>query len=66
FFTIYNLFSRGADQEALFDLLADPQEPLFNLVISGLYPTGSAIKPLVASAALEEEIISSSKKINCK
>ena len=61
-----NLFSKGADQEALFNLLADPQEPLFNLVISGLYPTGSVIKPLVASAALEEEIISPSKKINCK
>jgi len=60
-----NLFSKGSDQEALFNLLADPQEPLFNLVVSGLYPTGSVIKPLVASAALEEEIISPSKKINC-
>ncbi|MBZ9577649.1 penicillin-binding protein 2 [Patescibacteria group bacterium] len=61
-----NLFSKGADQEALSNLLADPREPLFNLAVSGLYPTGSTIKPLVASAALEEEIISPSKKINCK
>ncbi len=61
-----NLFSEGADQEALFNLLADPREPLFNLAISGLYPTGSVIKPFVASAALEEEIISPSKKINCE
>jgi len=61
-----NLFSKGSDQEALLDLLADPQEPLFNLAVSGLYPTGSTIKPLVASAALEEEIISPTKKINCQ
>ena len=61
-----NLFSKGADQEALSNLLTDLQEPLFNLVISGLYPTGSVIKPLIASAALEEEIISPSKKIDWK
>ncbi len=61
-----NLFSKGADQEALSNLLADPREPLFNRAIAGLYPTGSTIKPLVASAVLEEEIISPTKKINCK
>ncbi len=63
-----NLFSKGADQEALKNLLEDPQEqnPLFNRAIAGLYPTGSAIKPLIASAVLEEGIISPSKKINCQ
>ena len=63
-----NLFSKGADQEALKNLLEDPQEQnaLFNRAIAGLYPTGSTIKPLIASAVLEEEIISPSKKINCQ
>ncbi len=61
-----NLFSKGTDPEALKNLLTDPQEPLFDRVISGLYPTGSTIKPLIASAALEEKIISSTKKINCE
>lgn len=61
-----NLFNKGSDPELLGDLLADPQEPLFNRAISGLYPTGSTIKPLIASAALEEEIISASKSINCQ
>ncbi len=61
-----NLFSKGADQEALANLLTNPQEPLFNRAISGLYPTGSTIKPLIASAVLEEEIISPLKKINCQ
>ncbi len=63
-----NLFNKGADQEALEELLADVQknEPFLNRAISGLYPTGSVIKPLIASAALEEKIISPLKKIYCK
>jgi len=62
-----NLFSKGADQEALKNLLEDPQEqnPLFNRAISGVYATGSTIKPLIATAALEEAIISPLKKIDC-
>jgi len=61
-----NLFQKGADPKALQDLLEDPLElnPLFNRVISGRYLTGSTIKPLIASAALEEKIISPDKKIN--
>ena len=59
-----NLFSKGSDQQALRDLLIDPQQPLFNRAVSGLYPIGSVIKPLIASAVLEEEIISPLKKIN--
>ncbi|MBM3250709.1 MAG: penicillin-binding protein 2 [Candidatus Nealsonbacteria bacterium] len=58
-----NLFSRGADQDALRDLLLDPKGSLFNRVISGLYPTGSIIKPLIATAALEEKIIAPDKQI---
>jgi len=63
-----NLFNKGADQEALKNLLQDPQKqnPLFNRVIAGLYPTGSTIKPLIASAVLEEKLISPDKKINCQ
>jgi len=61
-----NLFTKGADQEALNNLLTDKQEPLFNRAIAGLYPTGSTIKPLIASAALQEEIVSYNKDIMCK
>jgi len=63
-----NLFQKGADPEALQDLLDDPLElkALFNRAISGKYLTGSTIKPLIASAALEEKIISPNKKINCQ
>jgi len=63
-----NLFQKGADPEALKKLLEDPLElePLFNRAISGRYLTGSTIKPLIASAVLEEKIISPTKKINCQ
>jgi len=59
-----NLFNKGTDSAELEKLFQDPLEPLFNRVISGTYLTGSTIKPLIASAALEEKIISPDKKIN--
>lgn len=58
-----NLFQKGADPEALQAVLNDPEEPLFNRVIAGQYPIGSTIKPLIASAVLEEKIISPEKLI---
>jgi len=61
-----NLFSDG-DQSVLQKILDDKNNPLFNRAIAGIgYPTGSVIKPLIASAALEEEIISPDKNINCQ
>ncbi|MBU2545472.1 hypothetical protein KKC65_03440 [Patescibacteria group bacterium] len=60
-----NLFNEGANQEELKKLLNDPQQPLFNRAIAGLYPTGSTIKPIIAAAALEEEIITYEKDIMC-
>lgn len=61
-----NLFNKGVDQKNIQNLLNDPSEPLFNRVISGKYLTGSTIKPLIASAALEERIINPQKDINCQ
>ncbi|MDB5178060.1 MAG: penicillin-binding protein 2, penicillin-binding protein 2 [Patescibacteria group bacterium] len=52
-----NLFSRGISQTDYQKLLNDPGQPLFNKVISGAFPSGSIIKPLGASAALQEGII---------
>ena len=59
-----NIFNKGTDPDELENLFQNPQKPLFNRAISGTYLTGSTIKPLIASAALEEKIISPSKKIN--
>lgn len=61
-----NLFQKGADSEKLRELLEDSsgQRALFNRAIAGRgYLTGSTIKPLIAAAALEEEIISPEKQI---
>ncbi|MFC1700549.1 penicillin-binding protein 2 [Patescibacteria group bacterium] len=60
-----NLFSRGISKEDLDRLGNDPNQPFLNRAISGQYPSGSIIKPLIAAAALEENIISPSQKINC-
>ncbi len=59
-----NVFFQG-DSEKIQKLLNDKQNPLFNRAISGRYPTGSTIKPLMSLAALEEGIIDPDKKINC-
>jgi penicillin-binding protein 2 len=59
-----NLFSQGISQEDWGALQSNPSNPLFNRAISGFgYPTGSTIKPLIATAALEEGIIKADTKI---
>lgn len=57
-----NIFSTG-DGIGYADLINDPAQPLFNRAIAGEYPPASTIKPLIAAAALEENIISASKQI---
>ncbi len=60
-----NLFQKGADSETLKEVLEDSKglNALLNRAIAGRYLVGSTIKPLLASAALEEEIISPQKQI---
>jgi len=60
-----NVFNKGADSAALKTVLQDPLKSLYNRAIAGEYATGSTIKPLTASAALEEDIIAPSRYINC-
>jgi len=60
-----NLFTQGISQEDWDKLSNDKNMPFLNRVIGGRYPTGSIIKPLIASAALSEEVITEKTKINC-
>ena len=60
-----NLFSKGISQEEWDELINNPLNPLFNRPIAGQYPTGSIIKPLLGSAALEEGIINERTKFYC-
>ncbi len=59
-----NIFSESISKEDFDKLQEDPYQPFFNRVISAQYPTGSTIKPFIASAALQENIISTEKLIN--
>ena len=52
-----NDFSLGIKQADYDALKNDPDAPLLNRAISGEYPSGSTIKPIIAAAALEEKII---------
>lgn len=58
-----NLFTGAGSKEDLAQLFNNPDNPLFNRVTSGGYQTGSTIKPLIASAALQEKIISPDRQI---
>ena len=61
-----NLFSQGMSKTQWQEIQNDPNNPLFNRVISGIgYPTGSTIKPLIGGAALEEGIIKPDTKLYC-
>jgi penicillin-binding protein 2 len=61
-----NLFSVGISQEDWQRLSEDKNMPFLNRVISGRYSTGSIIKPLIASAALNETVINENTTINCE
>ncbi|EKD46195.1 MAG: hypothetical protein ACD_68C00108G0001, partial [uncultured bacterium] len=58
-----NNFAKGIDQAEYSRLLNDQNQPLLNRAIQGLYPPGSTIKPVVATAALAENIVSPSTTI---
>lgn len=57
------VFSTGGNTEAVQKLLNDPQHPLVNRPIAGVYPPGSTIKPLWAAAGLQEKTISTESTI---
>lgn len=52
------LFADGISTEQYLALSEDKTQPLFNRVISGEYPSGSTVKPMMAAAALQEKIVS--------
>jgi penicillin-binding protein 2 len=61
-----NLFAEGISKSDLSALENNPYHPFLNRVLSGLYPPGSTIKPLIGAAALEEKIVGKREQINCQ
>lgn len=53
-----NLFAHGIKKQDYQKLLNDASLPLYNRAISGTYPPGSTVKPMVGAAALQEKLIS--------
>lgn len=53
-----NIFSGSISKKEYSKIAGDKDNPLFNRAISGEYPPGSTIKPVMALAALEEKVIS--------
>lgn len=58
-----NILSAGEDREAISNFLNDKTNPFLNRAVSGLYTPGSIVKPFMASAVLNENIISPDKTI---
>jgi len=52
-----NVFEDGILESDFERLIHDPSKPLFHRAISGEYPSGSTIKPIIAAAALEERLV---------
>jgi penicillin-binding protein 2 len=52
-----NLFSRGIGRADYAKLTDDPNIPLYNRALRGVYPPGSTVKPFMALAALQYGIV---------
>lgn len=59
-----NIFTEDTASEDFQKLIDDPSKPMFNRVISGTYPSGSTIKPVIAAAGLQEEVITAETTID--
>ena len=58
-----NVITKAEENKKRAALLSASFEPLFNRAVSGVYTPGSTIKPLVALAALNEQVITPKKEI---
>jgi penicillin-binding protein 2 len=61
-----NSFLFGISQDEWQLIRNNPLKPLINKTLSGLYSPGSTIKPIVALSALENGVIDTKFKVQCK
>jgi penicillin-binding protein 2 len=59
-----NEFAKGISSGQYAELVEDPHLPLFMRAVSGAYPSGSIIKPILAAAAMQEGVIRPGQTIN--
>jgi len=60
-----NQFAHGITPQQWHELMNDPHHPLTNRAIQGQYPPGSTFKIVMATAALEEGLITPFTRIHC-
>jgi penicillin-binding protein 2 len=60
-----NPFVAGIASDAYQTLQASEDQPLYNRALRGLYPPGSTLKPFVALAGLEYNLITPTERYNC-
>lgn len=60
-----NLFSTGISQADYQALLRDPNNPLFDRALRGIYPPGSTIKPQMALALLHHRVVGPGERLFC-
>ena len=59
----YDIATMSENYDAL---LADPSNPLTDRAFQGVYPIGSTIKPIVAAAAIENNLYNNGETIYCE
>ena len=52
-----NLFARGLTRPQYLALTDDPDRPMYDRALRGVYPPGSTVKPMFAIAALENGVV---------
>ncbi len=57
------VFTAGGSGDERLRILNDPQKPIFNRAVAGVYAPGSTIKPLVGVAALAENVVSPNRTV---
>jgi penicillin-binding protein 2 len=61
-----NLFARGLSRPQYLALTEDPDRPMYDRALRGVYPPGSTVKPLFAIAALESGVVTSHDTRFCR
>lgn len=60
-----NLFVNGIDHKSYRTYIEDESRPLYNRALYGRYPPGSTVKPFVALAGLETDVIEHDHETHC-
>ena len=61
-----NLFARNLSRKEYLKLTEDPDRPMYDRAIRGVYPPGSTVKPMMALAALEAGVVTTHDTRFCR